>query len=37
MVGIYLNPGAGRFLTARSSKIYVDKTALAAVRQELEG
>ena len=28
MVGIYLNPGAGRFLTARSSKIYVDKTAL---------
>ena len=27
-MGIYLNPGAGRFLTARSSKIYVDKTAL---------
>ena len=33
-MGIYLNPGAGQFLAARSSKIYVDKTMLL---RELDG
>ena len=36
-MGIYLNPGAGQFLTARSSKIYVDKTMLLRELDEVFG
>lgn len=36
-MGIYLNPGAGQFLTARSSKIYVDKSALLGELDEVFG
>ena len=36
-MGIYLNPGAGQFLMARSSKIYVDKTMLLRELDEVFG
>ena len=36
-MGIYLNPGAGQFLAARSSKIYVDKTMLLRELDEVVG
>lgn len=36
-MGIYLNPGAGQFLAARSSKIYVDKTMLLRELDEVFG
>jgi hypothetical protein len=36
-MGIYLNPGAGQFLVARSSKIYVDKSALLGELDEVFG
>ena len=36
-MGVYLNPGEGLFLVARSSKIYVDKSALLGELDEVFG
>ena len=36
-MGIYLNPGNGRFLQAVNSRIYVDKSPLIAFTNERIG